>query len=92
MTFRKAENPSAVAARHPSTRKVHHHGLYSSGPNEEWCLDGHEKILRSMGIAVWGVIDKCCRLELGLWAVPNARLADVPPVLYLRVVQNAGGM
>ncbi|KAF8179208.1 hypothetical protein BJ912DRAFT_855711 [Pholiota molesta] len=91
-TFRQAENPSAAAARHPCTRKVHHHGLYSSGPNEEWCLDGHEKILRSMGIAVWGAIDKCCRVELGLWAVPNARLADVPPALYLRLVRKIGGM
>lgn len=90
--FRKAENPSAAAARHPCTRKVHHHGLYSSGPNEEWCLDGHEKILRSMGISVWGAIDKCCRLELELWAVSNARLADVPPALYLRLVRKIGGM
>ncbi|KAF8958233.1 hypothetical protein BDZ97DRAFT_1906555 [Flammula alnicola] len=37
--FRQAENPSAAAARHPHTRKVHHHGLYLSGPNEEWLAD-----------------------------------------------------
>ncbi len=91
MAFRKTENPEATAARHPRTRKVHHHGLHSSGPNEEWCADGHEKILLCMGIAIWGIIDKCCRLELGLWAVPNARLADVPPALYLRLVRKLGG-
>ncbi|KAF8178247.1 hypothetical protein BJ912DRAFT_1130611 [Pholiota molesta] len=45
-----------------------------------------------MEIAIWGVIDKCCRLELGLWAVPNARLADVPPALYLRLTRKIGGM
>ncbi|KAJ3495134.1 hypothetical protein NLJ89_g10675 [Agrocybe chaxingu] len=92
LNIRRADNPDGVAARHPRTRKIHHHGLHSSGPNEEWCVDGHEKILNSMGIAVWGVVDKFSRLELGLWAVPNARLADVPPALYLRLVHKLGGM
>ena len=86
MTFRRLENPEATAARHPRTRKVHHHGLHSSGPNEEWCIDGHEKILNTMGISVYGINDKFSCMELGLWAVPNARLADVPPALYLRLV------
>jgi hypothetical protein len=45
-----------------------------------------------MEIAVWGVIDECCRLELGLLAVPNARLADVPPALYLWLTRKIGGM
>jgi len=89
--LRKTQNPQAVFARHPQTRKVHHHGLWSIGPNEEWCVDGHEKILRSMGIAVWGVIDKFSRMELGLWAMPNARIQEIPPFLFLRLVKEKGG-
>ena len=54
-------------------------------------MDGHEKILPSMGIAVYGIIDKFSRGELGLWAVPNSRVAVVPPALYLRVVRQKKG-
>ena len=88
---RKEQDPSKVAARHPQTRKVHKHGLWSIGPNEEWCVDGHEKIANVMGISVWGIIDKFSRLELGLSAVPNARLSDLTPALYLREVKKRGG-
>jgi len=91
MLFRRAQNPEATAARHPVTKKVHSRGLHSSGPNEEWCLDGHEKILNSMGIAVYGINDKFSRMELLLWAVPNARLSDVPPMAYLSLVKALGG-
>ncbi|RXW18835.1 hypothetical protein EST38_g7018 [Candolleomyces aberdarensis] len=92
MTFLKAENPDVVARRHPSTRKQHKHGIYSSGPNEEWCLDGHEKILLSMGIAIYGIIDKFSRMELALYAVPDARNSDVPVAVYLRAVKQQGGI
>jgi hypothetical protein len=91
LAVRKAQNPEAVAARHPVTRKVHHHGIWSIGPNEEWCVDGHEKLLHIMGIGIWGVIDKYARVELGLWATPNARHQELPPALYLRVVKEQGG-
>ncbi len=92
MNFRQIADPDATAARHPETRKVHHTGLWSIGPNEEWCIDGHEKLLVLMGIAVWGVVDKFSRRELALWAVPNARLAEVPPALILRLIHKLGGM
>jgi len=54
-------------------------------------MDRHEKILLSMGIAVWGVIDKFSWLELGLWAMPNAQLKELPPVLYLCLLKKQGG-
>ncbi|KAG6846741.1 hypothetical protein H0H93_012164, partial [Arthromyces matolae] len=84
--------PEAVAARHPMTRKIHKNILWSAGPNEEWCVDGHEKLLASMGIAIWGIIDKCARLELCLKAVPNARKATVPLSLYLLTAKKQGGI
>jgi hypothetical protein len=91
MRFLKAKNPDAVAHCHPSTHKQHKHGIYSSGPNEEWCLDGHEKILLSMGIAVYGIVDKFSRMELALYAVPDARDSNVPVAIYLRTVKEQGG-
>jgi transposase InsO family protein len=81
----------AADMRKPGAKKVHTRGLWSAGPNEEWCVDGHEKILLCMGIAVWGIIDKYAREELNLWAVPDARTADVPPALYLLMVRAKKG-
>lgn len=89
--YRLGQDKNAQQARHPNTRKVHHKGLWSIGPNEEWCVDGHEKIKNLMGISVWGINDKCSRVELGLWAMPNARVQEMPPALYLRVVKERGG-
>ncbi|KAJ3502730.1 hypothetical protein NMY22_g18492 [Coprinellus aureogranulatus] len=88
MQFAKAENPSAVQNRHPVTRKTHQHGLWSSGPNEEWCMDGHEKLLQSMGIGIYGIVDKFSRMELALVAAPNVRDSRVPVVTYLRTVKE----
>lgn len=43
-------------------------------PGLQWCMDGHEKILQAMGIAVWGINDKYAQVEIDLYAVPNARI------------------
>ncbi|KAF7310286.1 hypothetical protein MIND_00402600 [Mycena indigotica] len=85
-------NADAVSKRHPATRKVHKSGLFSSGPNEEWCIDGHEKIFESMGIGIYGIIDKYSRKELLLLAMRSVRRANIPPALYLRLVHELGGM
>lgn len=71
---------------------MHKYGLYSAGPNEEWCIDGHEKILNTMGIAVYGIVDKFSRMEMVLRAVKNARLSDVPPIIYLELLKEKKGM
>jgi len=54
-------------------------------------FDGHKKILNSLGISIDGIDVKFSCTELGLWAVPNSRLADVPPALYLRLVLTMRG-
>ncbi|KAJ7868533.1 hypothetical protein B0H14DRAFT_2572268 [Mycena olivaceomarginata] len=61
------------------------------GAKKNGCVDGHEKILLCMGIAVWGIINKYAREELNLWAVPDARTADVPPALYLLMTTSDMG-
>ncbi|KAF8985790.1 hypothetical protein BDQ17DRAFT_1436501 [Cyathus striatus] len=92
LNIRRDQNPEATEARHPRTRKVHNSGIWSIGPNEEWCVDGHEKLLNCMGIAIWGVIDKFSRMELSLIAMPNARIQQIPPIIFLRLVKEKGGM
>ncbi|KAJ7082929.1 hypothetical protein B0H15DRAFT_803055 [Mycena belliarum] len=78
--------------RKPGAKKVHTRGLWSAGPNEEWCVDGHEKILQCMGVGVWGIIDKWGRGERNLWALPSVRTPDIPPALFLREIRARGGM
>lgn len=84
-------NPEGAAARNPVTKKVHPHGLSSAGPNEEWGLDGHEKLLLSMRVGVYGGTDKYSRLKLGLWACPNPRDPNLPIAMWLRMVKEVGG-
>ncbi|CAK5270489.1 unnamed protein product [Mycena citricolor] len=90
--FRAAHDANAAALRRPGARKVHTRGLFASGLDEEWCIDGHEKILNSMGISVYGIINKFSRRELLLRAVPDSRTADVPPALYLQLVRQLKGI
>lgn len=63
----------------------------SAGPNAERCVGSHDGLVYSMGIAVYGIIDKFARAELNLRAVPEARLADAPPAVYLLTVRDRGG-
>ncbi|KIY47705.1 hypothetical protein FISHEDRAFT_44855, partial [Fistulina hepatica ATCC 64428] len=91
-TFRQIHDPDGSDRRNPHTKKVHTNHLWSSGPNEEWCVDGHEKMLPTMGISVYGVIDKFSRLELRLWALPTARDSLILPGLFLQVAQDIGGI
>ncbi|KAJ6630365.1 hypothetical protein B0H10DRAFT_1939129 [Mycena sp. CBHHK59/15] len=90
--FRGAIDRDATDMRKLGANNVHKKGLWSGGPNEEWCVDGHEKILQSMGIAVWGIINKYSRQELRLWAVTDSCTANVPPALYLRLVHEKKGI
>ncbi|KAF8911450.1 hypothetical protein CPB84DRAFT_1671914 [Gymnopilus junonius] len=92
MAYQAAQDKDATDGCNPYIKKAHPHGLWSLGPNEEWCIDGHEKILKSMGIAVWGIADKCAHMELGLWAMPNARVQELPPALYLQLIKKQGDM
>ncbi|KAJ6536668.1 hypothetical protein B0H10DRAFT_2181829 [Mycena sp. CBHHK59/15] len=80
--FRGAVDWDATDMCKLGANNVHKKGLWSVGPNEEWCVDGHEKILQSMGIAVWGIINKYSRQELRLWQSPIRGL-QMFPLLYI---------
>ncbi|KAF8532126.1 hypothetical protein JB92DRAFT_3262896 [Gautieria morchelliformis] len=90
--FQRVRAPEDVEMRKASSKKIARRGLISPGPNEEWCVDGHKKLREQMGIDVRGICDKYSRRELGLWAVPNARMAIVPPALFLMLVKEKKGL
>jgi transposase InsO family protein len=83
--------PAAVQQRRPGAQKIHRHGLHSLGPNEEWSVDGHDKIRNAMRLDVWGVVDKYSRLVLGHFVVPNNRLADTVLACFILLVKRVGG-
>ncbi|KAF8996700.1 hypothetical protein BDQ17DRAFT_1329777 [Cyathus striatus] len=49
-------------------------------------------LLVQMKNAIWGIIDKFSRMELSLIAMPNARIQQIPPIIFLRLVKEKGGM
>ena len=87
----KTVDPEANDKRRPDAKTVHQSGLYCSGPDEEWCFDGHEKIFEAMGIGIYGGIDKFSRRELLLAAMRSVRRKEIPPALYLKLVKMRRG-
>ena len=82
--------PEAVASRNPTAHQISCTALTSEGPNEVWCCDGHNKLMK-YGFAIWGVRNKFSRKWLGLWVVPNNRFGIVVAYLWLTLVLNIGG-
>ncbi|KAK7030577.1 hypothetical protein R3P38DRAFT_3314236 [Favolaschia claudopus] len=74
----RTTNLDASTMCQPGARKVHTKGLWGVGPNEEWCVNGREKILICMGISVWSIIDEWSHDELDLCALPDSRTANIP--------------
>src|ERR1700744_1230561 len=83
-------DPDAVIARNPMAHKLYRVPLTSEGPNDVWCCDGHDKLVK-YGFAIWGMRDKFSRKWLGLWVVPNNRIGLVVTYLWLTVVRDLGG-
>lgn len=84
-------DPEGFQKRHPSAKKVIRTQLTSSGPDDEWCGDGHDK-LNKIGIGIYGVRDKFSGYWLGLWAVPCNWYKDVIAYLYLSLVEEKKGV
>lgn len=82
--------PDGFAKRRPEAKKVHRTQLTSTGPNEEWCGDGHDKLAK-IGIEIYGIRDKASGYWLGLWPVPNNRIKEVVAYLYLLLIEEHGG-
>jgi hypothetical protein len=83
-------NPEGVLASSPSARQIRRLALTSEGPNEVWCCDGLDKLVK-YGFAIWGLRDKFSKKWLGLWVLPNNRVAVAVAYLWLTIIRELGG-
>lgn len=88
----KVLDPEGVVLRDPTARRIERRPLTSAGPNEVWCCDGHDKLVK-YGISIWGLRDKYSRKWLGVWCMPETanRRSAVVAYLWLSVVHECGG-
>ncbi|KAG6882477.1 hypothetical protein C0993_010407 [Termitomyces sp. T159_Od127] len=85
------QDPQGFEIRQPGSKKIHRVALVSLGPHHEWSGDGHDK-LASIGFPIWGVRDVWSGKWLGLWVVPNNRRQKAVALLFLRLVEEYGGL
>jgi hypothetical protein len=83
-------DPEGFKFRDPGSRQIIRKPLTALGPHHEWNADGHDKTSK-YGFPIWGLRDKWSGKWLGLWVMPNNRLADVIAWLYLSVLRELGG-
>ena len=82
--------PDGFATRDPNSKKIKRGKSVSIGPHEEWSGDGHDQLC-GIGFPVYGIRDKWSGKWLGLWVVPNNRLANVVAYLWLCVMAEYHG-
>ncbi|KAI0071960.1 hypothetical protein K474DRAFT_1651749 [Panus rudis PR-1116 ss-1] len=81
--------PDGFAQRHPRAKvqRINRVPLAAVGPDDEWSIDGHDKMLQA-GFAIYGIRDKWGGRRLQFSVVPSNRYAKVIGVLYLRCVKK----
>ncbi|KAF8152977.1 hypothetical protein B0H34DRAFT_754101 [Crassisporium funariophilum] len=77
--------------RMPTSKAIMRTPLTGIGPDEEWSMDGHDK-LRKAGFDIYGIRDKWT----GTWhyyrVLPSNRYASVIGVVQLECIKKVGGM
>ncbi|KAJ7777976.1 hypothetical protein DFH07DRAFT_766191 [Mycena maculata] len=78
--------------RHPrAKKKTNRTPLTAVGPDEEWSMDGHDK-LNAAGFGVYGIRDKWAKKRLHYRVVPSNRYTAVVGVVFLECVKKCGGI
>ncbi|KAJ6614416.1 hypothetical protein B0H10DRAFT_1803543, partial [Mycena sp. CBHHK59/15] len=78
--------------RHPhAKKKLLRTPLTSVGPDEEWSMDGHDK-LNKAGFGIYGIREKWSGNWLHYRVVPSNRYAAVVGVLFLECSKKRGGL
>lgn len=81
---------SGFDKRMPTSKKIFRSPLTGIGPDEEWSMDGHDK-LRAAGFDIYGIRDKWS----GKWhhyrVIPSNRYASVIGVIQLECIKKVGG-
>ncbi|EIW65468.1 hypothetical protein TREMEDRAFT_36232, partial [Tremella mesenterica DSM 1558] len=86
----KEYNPHGLATRQPGSRKVVRSPIISVGPNEQWSIDGHDK-LSAYGIGIYGIRDVYSGRLLSLQAMPSNRCSDDVHCVFLNAAIKFGG-
>jgi hypothetical protein len=82
--------PDGFQLRQPCAKKILRFPKHPIGPNERWAADGHDK-LKSIGFHFYAFLDDATGKFLGLYVVPDNRIADVVVYCYLDLVEKIGG-
>lgn len=73
--------------RAPGRKVIHRTALVSPGPNDEWSMDGHDKLAK-LGFEIYGIRDKFSGKFLWYRVVPSNRYAAVVGVILLECIQK----
>lgn len=82
--------PDAAQERAPGRKRIYRSVLVSKGPNEEWSIDGHDK-MTDLGMPIYGIVDKFSGKILSMEIVPNNRTPAIPAILFLRLCKIKKG-
>jgi len=83
-------DPESLAQRRPGAAKIHRTQLFSAGPNEQWSIDGHDK-LSAYGFGIYGIRDVYSGRFLALKAMPSNRTLVNAVWVYMDTVCKLGG-
>ena len=84
--------PEGFELRKPTAKRIIRTPKVNIGPNERWAADGHDKTKAiGHGFPIYGFVDDGTQKILGLYVVPNNRLASVAAYCYLDLVERIGG-
>lgn len=81
--------PEGFQNRAPGRKVIHRTPLVSLGPNEEWSMDGHDKLAKA-GFGIYGIRDKWGSLWLHYRVLPSNRYAVVIAIVILECIKKIG--
>ncbi|KAJ3771813.1 hypothetical protein FB446DRAFT_82805 [Lentinula raphanica] len=81
--------PEGFQQRAPGTKVIHRTPLVSNGPNDEWSMDGHDKLAKA-GFEIYGIRDKYTGKYLHYVVLPSNRYAAVIGVVLLECIKKYG--
>ncbi|KAJ3897859.1 hypothetical protein F5879DRAFT_1026797 [Lentinula edodes] len=81
--------PEGFQQRAPGTKVIHQTQLHSNGPDDNWSMDGHDKLAKA-GFEIYGIRDKFSGKFLYYVVLPSNRYAAVIGVVLLKCIKKYG--
>ncbi|KAF8896995.1 hypothetical protein CPB85DRAFT_1155832, partial [Mucidula mucida] len=80
-------HPEPFARRAPGHKVVHCTPLIVLGPDEEWSMDGFDKLARA-GFPIYGIYDKFAGIFLHYRVLPSNRYVAVIGIVFLECIKK----